>query len=118
MRKLLVADDTDDILVLLRIILGRTFDIVAEATDGAQALDQWELHREDVFALVLDYRMPRMTGLDVARHVLDDRPDMRIVLFSANFDDQLRQEALDAGVTAVVEKDELAQLASHPALAA
>ncbi len=118
MRKLLVADDTDDILVLLRIILGNSFDIVAEATDGAQALAQWQEHREEVFAMVLDYRMPRMTGLDVARRVLQESPDTRIVLFSANFDDQLKQEALDAGVTAVVEKDELAQLGSHPALAA
>lgn len=118
MRKLLVADDTDDILVLLRIVLGKSFDIIAEATDGAQALDQWHEHREEVFAMVLDYRMPRMTGLDVARRVLEESPDVRIVLFSANFDDQLKQEALDAGVTAVIDKDELAQLASHPALAA
>lgn len=118
MRKLLVADDTDDILVLLRLILGSSFEIVAEATDGVQALRQWEEHREDVFALVLDYRMPRMTGLDVARRVLEEQPDTRIILFSANFDDRLRQEALEAGVTAVVDKDELAQLASHPALAA
>lgn len=118
MRKLLVADDTDDILVLLRIILGSSFDIIAEATDGAQALDQWQQHREELFAMVLDYRMPRMTGLDVARRVLEQSPDVRIVLFSANFDDQLKQEARDAGVTAVVEKDELAQLASHPALTA
>ncbi len=117
MRKLLVADDTDDILVLLRIILGSIFEIVAEATDGAQALDQWREHRDEVFALVLDYRMPRMTGLDVARQVLEECPEARIVLFSANFDDELKQEALDAGVTAVVEKGELAQLASHPALA-
>lgn len=117
MRKLLVADDTDDILVLLRIILGGSFEIVAEATDGVQALDQWQAHRDEVFALVLDYRMPRMTGLDVARRVLEQDPGTRIVLFSANFDDVLRQEALDVGVTAVVNKDELAQLASHPALA-
>ncbi len=118
MRKLLVADDTDDILVLLRIILGRTFDIVAEATDGVQALEHWKEHRDEVFALVLDYRMPRMTGLEVARRVLEERPGTRVVLFSANFDDTLREEALEAGVTAIVEKDELAQLASHPALAA
>lgn len=118
MRKLLVADDTDDILMLLRITLGRSFDIVAEATDGAEALDLWREHRDVVFALVLDYRMPRMSGLDVARRVLEDAPDTRIVLFSANLDDDLRQEAMDAGVTAVVEKDGLARLASHPALTA
>ena len=118
MRKLLVADDTDDIRVLLRVILGGRFEIVAEATDGVEALDRWAEHRDDVFALVLDYRMPRMTGLDVARHVLGERPDTRIVLFSANFDEALRREALEVGVTAVVDKEELAQLATHPALAA
>ena len=118
MRKLLVADDTDDILVLLRIILDGSFEIVAEATDGEQALEQWHAHRDELFALVLDYRMPRMTGLEVARRVLQEAPEARVVLFSANFDDQLRQEALDAGVAAVIEKEDLPRLPSHPALAA
>lgn len=117
MRKLLVADDTEDILVLLRIILGASFEIVAEAADGAEALAGWEAHRDDLFALVLDYRMPELTGLEVATKVLAEQPDARIVLFSANFDDELRAAALAAGVTATVEKDALAQLADHPALA-
>lgn len=118
MRKLLVADDTDDILVLLRIILGASYEILAEATDGVEALHQWQEHRHEVFALVLDYRMPRMTGLDVAHRVLEEAPGTRIILFSANLDEALRQQALDAGVTATVEKQELVQLAVHPVLAA
>ena len=118
MRKLLVADDTEDIRVLLRLVLSSSFEIVAEAADGAEALADWESNRDDVFALVLDYRMPRMTGLDVARRVLAEDPSARIVLFSANLDQGLVAEAEAAGVTAVLHKEQLPDLARHPALAA
>lgn len=118
MRKLVVADDTEDIRVLLRIVLSGEYEIVAEATDGVQAFHGWQSHRDDVHALVLDYRMPGMTGLDVARKVLEEQPDARIVLFSANLDDGLRAEAMALGVKAVLHKEQLVQLASHPVLAA
>lgn len=118
MRKLLVADDTEDIRVLLRLVLSGSFEIIAEATDGAEALADWQSNRDDVFALVLDYRMPRMTGLDVARRVLAEDPTARIVLFSANISEELVAEAEAAGVTAVVHKEQLPELAGHAALAA
>lgn len=118
MRKLLVADDTEDIRVLLRLVLSSQYEIVAEAADGLEALHGWQDNRDDVFALVLDHRMPRMTGLDVARKVLEEQPDARIVLFSANMNDDLRAEAEEVGVTAVLHKEQLIQLPSHPALAA
>lgn len=118
MRKLLVADDTEDIRVLLRLVLAGSFEIVAEAADGAEALAGWQSNRDDVFALVLDHRMPRMTGLDVARRVLAEDPTARIVLFSANVDAQLIAEAEAVGVTAVLHKEQLPELAGHPALAA
>ncbi len=118
MRKIVVADDTEDIRVMLRLVLQGSYEILAEAPDGRTALAEWEAHRDEVFALVLDHNMPHMTGLDVARHVLAERPDMRVVLFSANCNDQLRAAAEEVGVTAVLGKEQLIELAVHPALAA
>lgn len=118
MRKLVVADDTEDIRVMLRLVLQGSYEILAEAEDGRAALAEWESHRDDVFALVLDHNMPHMTGLDVARRVLAEDPDMRVVLFSANCNDELRAAAEAVGVTAVLAKDQLIELADHPALAA
>ena len=118
MRKILLADDTEDIRVLLRLVLGVSFEIVVEAADGIEALEGWQSHRDDVFALVLDYRMPGMTGLDVAREVLGQEPDARVILFSANVDPDLAAEAEALGVTAVLHKEQLVELVAHPALAA
>lgn len=117
---MLVADDTEDIRILLRIVLGQSgFVIIGEATDGTEALRLWEAERDgDVFAVILDQRMPGMTGIEVAKRVLAERPDQRIILFTAHLDDDLRTEALAAGVTAVVDKDDLISIGGHPALAA
>ncbi len=117
-RKLVVADDTEDIRVMLRLVLQGSYEILAEAPDGQAALHAWQAHRDDVFALVLDHNMPHMTGLDVARHVLAEEPDMRVVLFSANCNDELRAAAAEVGVRAVLDKERLIELADHPALAA
>lgn len=118
-RRVLLADDTEDIRVLLRLSLGAAgFTVVGEAADGDEALAQWHEHRDaGVHALVLDHRMPRRTGLEVAREVLATDPEQRVVLFSASVDPELRTAAAAAGVTAVVDKDDLGGLGSHPALA-
>lgn len=119
-KRILVADDTEDMRVLLRIVLGRAdFTIAAEARNGTEAWGHWEAGRElGFFAVILDQRMPGMTGLEVAVRILEERPDQRVILFSAHLDDVLRAEAVAVGVTAVVDKDELISLAAHPALAA
>lgn len=113
--KLLVADDTPDILHLLGILLGPDFEIVAEATDGAEALAAYSDHRHELFALVLDHHMPHMTGLDVARRVLSEDPDARVLLFTADASHSLCAQAAEIGVE-VVPKGELLSLPEHPVL--
>ncbi len=119
-KRILVADDTEDMRVLLRIVLGRAaFTIAAEATNGTEAWAVWEAERDEGFyAVILDQRMPGLTGLEVARRILAERPEQRVILFSAHLDEALRAEAEAIGVDAIVDKDELIGLASHPALAA
>jgi two-component system chemotaxis response regulator CheY len=119
-KRLLIADDTQDMRVLLRIVLERTgFTIVAEATDGTEAWAMWEKSRDEgLFALILDQRMPGMTGLEVARRVLEQCPQQRVLLLTAHLNDVLRAEAFSLGVTAVVNKEDLTGLARHPALQA
>jgi two-component system response regulator AlgR len=57
--------------------------VVAEAADGIAALQQLEIHAADV-ALV-DIRMPRMDGIELARH-LADLPQSPAVIFTTAFD--------------------------------
>lgn len=74
------------------------------------------LAEESFDAVVADYRFPGGKGLDLVptvRNLTDDAP---FLLYSARVNDEVTQEADDAGVTAVVEKggsDQLSKLAVH-----
>jgi DNA-binding NarL/FixJ family response regulator len=77
--------------------------VVAEAGDGVEAVDAWELHRPDV--MLLDLRMPRMEGVEVVRRIRERDPAARvIVLTTYDTDDEISQ-ALKAGAKAYVLKD-------------
>jgi len=58
-------------------------------------------------AVVTDYKMPQVTGLDIARAVKAARPDLPVVLVSAYLSDELNAQALRAGVDALVYKQSL-----------
>lgn len=105
MIRLLLADDH----AIFRQGLARLLDawpaaeVVAEAADGGEA---WELilrHRPDV--AVVDVRMPRLSGLEIAEQVLSRRLSTRIVLLTMHDEPALALEAEDAGVQGYVLKD-------------
>src|SRR5687768_17066151 len=92
----LIVDDDDDLRFLVRTIIeaaNEGLSVAGEARDGDEAVDQWRTHRPDV--VVLDYRMPGRTGLEVAAEILAEQPDQSIILFSAYLDDETRQRAGD-----------------------
>jgi CheY-like chemotaxis protein len=103
----LVVDDEPDVRLLARVILQRSgFDVVEEAEDGAQALERFhQLTPPPVPSVVLlDNRMPGLTGLEVAEQMLALHPGQVIVLFSAHLDQEVKARALACGVTACVSK--------------
>ena len=61
----------------------------------------------DFAALVSDYDMPGLNGLEVVRRVRELRPDLPVVLTSGLIDDALRAQAAAIGVKAVVNKEDL-----------
>jgi CheY-like chemotaxis protein len=82
----LIVDDDADMRLLLRGFLTRAgLQVVEEAVDGPEALEVFaRLDPPPVpTVIVLDNRMPTMSGLDVAELVLERLPGQRIVLFSA-----------------------------------
>jgi YesN/AraC family two-component response regulator len=101
----LIADDEEDMRMLLRMLLddGATpIEIVAEAADGTDALAQWRERRPDV--VVLDERMPGLTGLQVAAAILAEEPEQPIILFSAYLTEEMQDEAARLGVRECVSK--------------
>ena len=109
--RVLVVDDEPDLRLLLGSLLALDprFEVAAEASDGPSAIDAFQKVRPDV--VVLDHRMPGMTGLQVAEVLLAQVPDQPIVLFSAFLDSETRQAATAAGVKAVLSKEAVFDLA-------
>jgi DNA-binding NarL/FixJ family response regulator len=77
--------------------------VIGEAADGEEALAKIETRKPDV-ALV-DIRMPRLSGVEVARRAARVSPDTAVILYSGYGDKALLMEALDAGVRGFVLKE-------------
>jgi len=77
-------------------------DVVAEAEDGAQALQQIMQHEPDV--AVLDIQMPEYSGIEVARRVRAEGLSLGLLILTAYDDDPYVVAALEAGVNGFVLK--------------
>jgi Response regulator len=60
--------------------------------------------RQRVGCLVLDLRMPGMSGLELLTHLADTDPDIPIVILTSHGDVEARESALRAGVVAFIRK--------------
>jgi CheY-like chemotaxis protein len=115
MTTMLIVDDELDMRVLVRLVIemaNNGLTIVGEAADGVEALRVWrDLDGPPVpDVVILDNRMPELSGLEVAKEILEERPGQLILLYSAYLDDQVRARASEIGVTMCVSKNELEQL--------
>jgi DNA-binding response OmpR family regulator len=108
----LVADDEEDILILVSIRLDRAGCEVVTATNGKQALDLILERRPDI--AVLDVRMPKLTGIEVLRQVRASAAvrDTPVLLLSAGVQEESISQGLEAGANEYMKKpfspDELA----------
>lgn len=79
-KRILVVDDHQDSLELVREVLSETFDVVL-ARGGAAGLRSLEQERFD--GLMLDLTMPDVDGFDVMQFVSKNLPDLPVMLTSA-----------------------------------
>jgi DNA-binding NarL/FixJ family response regulator len=102
--RVLLADDHVMVRRGLRLVLDGEPDleVVAEASDGAEALEA--VKRVDVDLAVLDVSMPRMTGLQATSELIALRPDLRVLMLSMHDNEQYLFEALKAGASGYVLK--------------
>jgi len=78
------------------------FEVVAEAGDGVEAVEQALLHDPDL--TILDVTMPRLTGLQAARQILAQRPGTRVLVLSMHASEQYCLEAMRIGAAGYVVK--------------
>jgi DNA-binding NarL/FixJ family response regulator len=85
------------------ILTAHGVEIVGRASDGEDALAQIEATKPRV--AVVDVRMPRLTGLELAKRASVISPETAVVLYTAYGDRALLSEALDAGARGFVLKE-------------
>ena len=100
--EILVAEDDEDIRVLVERIFGHVGVGVTSVADGASALRALAQSRPD--CLVVDLRMPDVDGMDVLTEVTRSGAGVPVVLLTASVESEVEVEALAAGAVAVVRK--------------
>lgn len=106
--RVLVVDDEEDMRALVRAtidVADNQLFVTSEAVDGADAVAKWREAAPDV--IVLDERMPTMTGLEAAKHILAEDPDQAVVLLTAWPDRRVQGAAQRLGIRACISKDDL-----------
>ena len=105
MKKLVVIDDEyltiEGIRVMLKRI-GADYEMVGSASDGQMALELIEKVRPDV--VLVDIRMPGLSGLEVIEHFYRKYPDMVFVLISAYKEFEYARKGMELGVHSYVDK--------------
>ncbi|MEV0382723.1 response regulator transcription factor [Nonomuraea sp. NPDC050643] len=99
MIRVLLADDEAMIRAGVRAILSAAPDVevVAEAADGHQAVEQTRAYRPDV--ILLDIRMPVLDGLSAAAELRRVVPETEVVMLTTFGEDEYVAAALEAGVS-------------------
>jgi DNA-binding NarL/FixJ family response regulator len=100
--RVVLADDEEALLRLISRFLGPTFDIVASARNGREAVSLVLQLQPDL--LVLDIGLPVMHGLDVLAILKQKRSPTKVVFLSTFADRHLSAAALSAGATGFVFK--------------
>jgi len=104
--RVVIADDQRLVRAGFRKILEaeRGIEVVGEADDGLQAIEQPHQHHPDV--VLMDIRMPGVDGLEATRRLLRENRDRPRVLILTTFDlDEYVYESLHAGASGFLLKD-------------
>ena len=84
-KRILLADDQQEVRELLALMLGMDEHIVTEARNGREALDLFAPERFDL--VITDYLMPLMKGDELARHIKRLAPSEPVLMITGSADE-------------------------------
>lgn len=106
MKTRLVIVDDHDILregIKARLKDDPNFEIVAEGSNGEEAIMQYDRHQPDI--LITDISMPRLNGLEAAAKIIEHNQQAKIIFLSVYDDPEYVAKAIDIGAKGFILKD-------------
>src|SRR5262249_35813498 len=113
--RIVLADDHTIVMQGLRALLEPEFQIIGSVADGRAAVKAAASMKPDV--MVLDVSLPLLNGVDAAKQIRKQAPNVKIVFLTMHTEFGYVQEAFEAGASAYVIKqsasDDLQQAIRH-----
>jgi DNA-binding NarL/FixJ family response regulator len=107
--RILVVDDNASMRKSLRYVIESQdqWEVVDEASDGEEAVAKFDKEKDHVDAVVIDFQMPRMNGLEAARRIEALAPGTPILMVTLHNSRELADEARKAGIRGVCGKSDI-----------
>lgn len=96
MARILIVDDAAFMRMMIKEILSKNgFEIVGEASDGAQAVEKYKELNPDL--VTMDITMPEMDGITALKEIKKINPDSKVIMCSAMGQQAMVIDAIQAG---------------------
>jgi DNA-binding NarL/FixJ family response regulator len=100
--RIVVADDHEEMLSLVKEVLQPEFEVVAAVRDGRDLLHAVKNFKPDV--IIADITMPEMSGIEATRKIVEEDLEARIILLTMHNDRTMVEEGFSAGAKGYVLK--------------
>ncbi|PSH69035.1 DNA-binding response regulator [Phyllobacterium brassicacearum] len=109
MTRILIADDHEIVRQGVKAILSKRerWEIVGEAADGRDAVEQARLTQPEI--AILDYALPYINGVEAARQIRLNSPKTEVLIFTQHDNEALLRNILEAGVQGYLLKSDATQ---------
>lgn len=100
---LIVEDEHLMRRLLGKVVAGRGTAVLL-AADGAEAIEMYTRHKDEIGVVLLDLGLPKVSGLDVFNKMKEQDPDVRVVVASGYMEPGVKSKMQQAGVKHFIEK--------------
>lgn len=96
MSRILIADDSLFMRTCLKALLeGAGHQVIGEACTGLEAIAQYDKLSPDL--VTMDITMPRLSGVDALRHILELDKNAAVIMFTSNSKPEMATEMMKTG---------------------
>lgn len=88
----LLAEDELSMLYLLEKLFVRRGYQILKATNGQEALDIYQRHKDEIAVILLDMGLPKVSGRDVLHKIRSENPDVKVIVTSGYIEPEIKLE--------------------------